>query len=109
MSGSMKEFLCPNVRKVWKGLESRFSIFIHITEDFLHLRVADGLVEVDRLDARRVDESKQRQHQQQSAEARDLCWKLSTTMLGEHHLSEKGDSSLSSDYKSRINYLRLVL
>lgn len=63
-----------------------FSIFIHITENFLHLRVADGLVEVNRLDSGWVNEPQERQHQQQSSETSYLRRELCTTVLCEHHL-----------------------
>lgn len=79
-----ERILCPTSAQ--KYLFKSFSIFIHITENFFHLRVADGLVEVDGLDARGVNESQQRQHQQQSTEAGNLRWKLRPAVLGEHHL-----------------------
>lgn len=54
--------LCPHVRNLFTFI-IEFSICIHITENFLHLCVADGLVEVYRLDSCRVDDTKLRQHQ----------------------------------------------
>lgn len=69
-------------------------IFIHITENFLHLRVADRLVEVDGLDARGIDESKQRQHQQEPSEAGNLRGKLRTTVLCKHNLKRVNDSEV---------------
>jgi hypothetical protein len=82
----MKEF---HVNLFLSNSSFRVSIFIHITENFFHLSVANGFMEVDRLDARRVDESKQRQHQQQPPEASNLRWKLGATVLSEHHLVER--------------------
>lgn len=99
--GSMKEFF-PTSEKPRKQII--FSIFIHITENFLHLRVADGLVEVNRLDSGWVNESQERQHQQQTTEASYLCRELCTTVLSEHHL--KGCRVIRliiADYTSRIN------
>jgi len=59
-------------------------VFVHVTEDLLHRRVANGPVEVDQFYSRGWNRSQQRQQQQQPAEAGWTVRLLSTRVMSEH-------------------------